>query len=89
MILDEGIFPKLQKLMISANDEIKQEAAWAISNAVSGANTRQMEYFINIGICTSLGNLLVNSSNPKIRNVCVEALNNIVSIVNNIKQNKI
>ena len=76
-VINSNIFPSLIKLLDKAPCEIRKEAAWAITNATSGGNKKQIEYLVHKGVILQLVSLL-ESNDPKVLLITMEALSNIL-----------
>jgi len=57
--------------------EIKKEVCWALSNATSGGNARQIQILVDSGLIPPLCEML-SASEPKIVTVALEGLENIL-----------
>ena len=78
-VIDANIIPPLIKLLQTAEFDIKKEAAWAISNFTSGGTPEQIKLLVNEGCIGPLSDLL-GADDPKIVNVALEGLENILKV---------
>uniref|UniRef100_A0A0D6R710 Importin subunit alpha n=1 Tax=Araucaria cunninghamii TaxID=56994 RepID=A0A0D6R710_ARACU len=78
-VIDANIIPRLVQLLTTAEFDVKKEAAWAISNTTSGGSPKQIKYLVSQGCIKPLCDLL-DSPNPQIVMVCLEALENILQV---------
>ncbi|GAU44539.1 hypothetical protein TSUD_335210 [Trifolium subterraneum] len=81
-VFEAGLIAPLVSVLQNAQFEIHGviEAAWAISNAISGGfHERSSMYLVNQGCIKPLCDLLVYPD-PKIVTVCLEALENILNV---------
>ena len=90
-VISSNIFLKLIILLENESNvafEIRQEAAWAICNAISVGNRIQIEYLVHRGIVTSLVSLLKSNdfNCEKLSLIAMEGLNNILECGSNIQR---
>ncbi|KAK7363519.1 hypothetical protein VNO77_05663 [Canavalia gladiata] len=78
-VIEAGLIVPLVNLLQNAEFDIKQEAAWAISNATSGETHEQIKYLVGQGCIKPLCDLLV-CPDPTIVIVCLEGLENILKV---------
>ncbi|KAL0348616.1 UNVERIFIED_CONTAM: Importin subunit alpha-1b [Sesamum angustifolium] len=78
-VIDSGLIGPLVNLLLTADIDIKKEAAWAISNATSGGTNEQIMYLVNQNCIKPLCDLLV-CPDPRIVTVCLEGLENILKV---------
>jgi len=78
-VIEAGIVPPIVHLLGNAEFDIKKEAAWAISNATSGGTPDQIKFLVQQGCIPPLCELL-NVQDPKIVNVALEGLENILKV---------
>jgi len=78
LVVEAGIFPRLHTFVNGTDFEIKREAAWALSNATASGTQDQIRYFVEeIGIVDPMCELL-SSSDHRMIQVALEALENIL-----------
>lgn len=79
-VIANGIIPELVQLLNSCGDvSVKREAAWAISNAVSGGNARQIAALVEAQCLKPLVELL-DVTEHRIVKVALEAIKNILEV---------
>ena len=78
-VIEANVIPPLIALLRSAEFDIKKEAAWAISNATSGGTPDQIKLLVQHGCIGPLSDLL-GAQDPKIVNVALEGLENILKV---------
>jgi HEAT repeat protein len=78
-LIGAGLLPPLINLLGTAEHEVRREAAWAISNATSGGTREQIKYMVENGCIAPICDLL-DVPEPKIVNVALEALENILRV---------
>ncbi|KAH9688201.1 Importin subunit alpha-1a [Citrus sinensis] len=78
-VIDAGLIGPLVNLLQNAEFDIKEEAAWAISNASSRGTHDQIKYLVTEGCIKPLCDLL-QCADPKIVTVCLEGLENILKV---------
>lgn len=78
-VIENNIIPPLVQLLSNAEFDIRKEAAWAISNATSGGSPQQIKFLVQQGCIRPLCDLLT-VSDPKIVNIALEGLENILKI---------
>ncbi|XP_074588121.1 importin subunit alpha-1b-like [Curcuma longa] len=77
-VIDANIIGPLVYLLRHAEFEVKKEAAWALSNATSGASNFQIQYLVSQGCIEVFCDLLV-CSDPKMVMLCLLGLDNILN----------
>jgi hypothetical protein len=80
-VIDANLFPHLVTLLGEADLDVALQAACAISNSTSGSTPEQMRYLVEQAGCLRPLCALLGCGNDKIVMVVLEALNNIVSVV--------
>eukprot|EP00298_Acanthocystis_sp_HF-20_P005313 c15526_g1_i1.p1 GENE.c15526_g1_i1~~c15526_g1_i1.p1 ORF type:complete len:522 (+),score=248.63 c15526_g1_i1:75-1640(+) len=83
-VVHAGIIPVLIGLLSNAEFEIRKEAAWAISNATSGGSPEDIAYLVSQGCIPPLCALL-DVQEPKMLNVALEGLDNILRAGEDLK----
>lgn len=78
-VIENNIIPPLIQVLTNAEFDIRKEAAWAISNATSGGNSQQIKFLVQQGCIRPLCDLLTVNE-PKIVNIALEGLENILKI---------
>eukprot|EP00934_Nitzschia_sp_Nitz4_P007055 Nitzschia sp. Nitz4//scaffold10_size219509//129848//131776//NITZ4_001437-RA/size219509-processed-gene-0.243-mRNA-1//1//CDS//3329532947//7045//frame0 len=78
-VIENNIIPPLIQVLSNAEFDIRKEAAWAISNATSGGNSQQIKFLVQQGCIRPLCDLLTVNE-PKIVNIALEGLENILKI---------
>lgn len=78
-VIDAGLIAPLVSLLQNAEFDIKKEAAWAITNATAGGDHEQVKYLADQGCIKPLCDLL-NCSDARIIMVCLEGLENILTV---------
>ncbi|XP_059652341.1 importin subunit alpha-1a-like [Cornus florida] len=78
-VIEANIIGPLIHLLQNAEFDIKKEAAWAILNATTGATHEQIKYLASQGCVKPLCDLLA-CSDPRIVSVCLDALENILKV---------
>ena len=81
-VIDHNLIPPLINILQSSEFDVKKEAAWAVSNATSGGTDEQIAYLVKQGCIKPLCDLLA-CKDPKIINVALEGLQNILDVCNN------
>jgi len=78
------IEPILQ-LLYSGRFDIKKEAAWCIANAVSGANSGQIVYFVQHGVIPPLCSLL-ELPDPQLVEMTLDAIERTLKVGHKLMQ---
>ncbi|XP_020108788.1 importin subunit alpha-4-like [Ananas comosus] len=78
-VIEANIFSPLVQLLEHVDVDIKKEAAWAISNATVEGSDEQIRYLVSLGCVKPLCDLL-ESRDPITVCVCLNALDNILSV---------
>ncbi|XP_043817776.1 importin subunit alpha [Manihot esculenta] len=78
-VIEAGIIGPLVDLAQSAELEVKQEAAWAMSNATSVGTYEQIKFLVSQGCIKPLCDLLI-CPDPIILKVCLDGLQNILVV---------
>ena len=78
-VIEANVIPPLINLLKTAEFDVKKEAAWAISNATSGGTPEQIKLLVQQGCIGPLSDLL-GMQDPKIVNVALEGLENILKV---------
>ncbi|XP_059654400.1 importin subunit alpha-1a-like [Cornus florida] len=78
-VIEANIIGPLIHLLQNEEFDIKKEAAWAISNATTGSTHEQRKYLASQGCIKPLCDLLA-CSDPRIVSVCLDALENILKV---------
>nr|CAB3459022.1 unnamed protein product [Digitaria exilis] len=76
-VIDASIISPLVVLLKTSETDIKKEAAWALSNAASGASSEQIQYLVSRGCLEPLCNILAYQD-PDLLYTCLEGLENIL-----------
>ena len=69
-VIDKNVFPPLIHLLLHDEFDIKQEAAWAIANAIKGGTPEQVEYLVSRGYIPPLCKLLHCQDSNVMRVAC-------------------
>lgn len=78
-VIDQNVFPSLLEILKTGEYDTKKEAAWAVSNAVSGGSEAQVDFLVGMGCVAPLCDLL-EFTDEKIVLVALEALHRILHI---------
>ncbi|KAH0488224.1 MAG: hypothetical protein KVP17_000033 [Porospora cf. gigantea B] len=57
-VIDAGIIPQVINVLQTQDFEVKREAGWVISNAITGGNQNQVDYVVSAGAIPALVDLL-------------------------------
>merc|ERR1712007_220176 len=76
-VIDSSVVPTVVGLLRSGSPDVRAEAAWVVSNAISGGSLRHIEHFAENGCVAALVGLLDNS-NPKMSALALKAIGNIL-----------
>ncbi|CAA2969310.1 importin subunit alpha [Olea europaea subsp. europaea] len=79
-VIEAGFVSPLLELLQSAEFEIKQEAAWVISNATSGGTHEQIKFLGHEGCIKPLCDLLVSPNEVETIRFCLAGLENILEV---------
>eukprot|EP00051_Salpingoeca_urceolata_P032285 m.15073 g.15073 ORF g.15073 m.15073 type:complete len:523 (-) comp4952_c0_seq1:861-2429(-) len=78
-VIEANLIPPLIYILEHGLFKTRKEAAWAISNATSGGSPEQLRYLVQRGCIKPLCDLL-NVQDPKILEVALDALENILKV---------
>jgi len=78
-VIQYNAIPALVKILRSDDNDIQKEAAWAISNATENATDSQIKRIAISGVIPALTEML-QSKDPKIVLVILEAIDNILKV---------
>eukprot|EP01099_Mayorella_cantabrigiensis_P000037 TRINITY_DN1020_c0_g1_i2.p1 TRINITY_DN1020_c0_g1~~TRINITY_DN1020_c0_g1_i2.p1 ORF type:complete len:483 (+),score=120.28 TRINITY_DN1020_c0_g1_i2:101-1549(+) len=76
-VIDSGVMPQIISLLEEGHLDVKREAAWALSNATCAGTIEQIHFLVSLGALKPICNLL-ESSDSRIINVLLDALDNIL-----------
>lgn len=78
-VINNNIIPPLLQLVSNAEFEIRKEAAWAVSNAITSGNPQQINYLVEHGCIRPLCDLLTGSDDAIIQ-IALDGLENILQV---------
>lgn len=79
MVIDQGIVPLLIEILGHADFKTRKEAAWAVTNALSGGTPEQIQYFVTQGVTGPMCELL-GSTDARLLQVALTGLENILRV---------
>ena len=79
-VLDAGLLPILVNVLTSAPNEVKKEAAWALTNLSEGGTQHQIDAAVTAGCIHPMVALLKETKDPKVLVVMMEGLENIFRV---------
>ncbi|XP_055351289.1 LOW QUALITY PROTEIN: importin subunit alpha-7-like [Paramacrobiotus metropolitanus] len=83
LVIDAGLVPVLIEILGNAEFKTRKEAAWAISNALSGGSEEQIQVFVQAGCIPPMCDLLGITDATRIVQVALNSVENILRIGKN------